>query len=134
APAARRMKRSLQRQVWTRAKSCCEYCQMPQAHDAIPFELDHVIALSHAGPTRADNLALACFLQERQSGLAHAAEGVTSSLGLIFGHAVKHCPGRCGDDTRLATTLRACAPALPRKVPWVACAAPGPDFHDPRRE
>jgi hypothetical protein len=62
------MKRSLERQVWTRANSCCEYCQMPQAYDAIPFEIDHVVAESHAGPTSAENLALACFLDNSHKG------------------------------------------------------------------
>ena len=62
------MKRSLERQIWRRAKSCCEYCRMPQAYDAIPFELDHVIALSHAGATSAANLALACFLDNSYKG------------------------------------------------------------------
>jgi hypothetical protein len=41
---------------------------MPQEHDAIPFEIDHVIAVSHEGPTRADNLALACFLDNSYKG------------------------------------------------------------------
>jgi hypothetical protein len=34
---------------------------MPQQHDDIPFEIDHIIAESHGGPTEAGNLALACF-------------------------------------------------------------------------
>jgi hypothetical protein len=34
---------------------------MPQGHDDIPFEIDHIIAESHGGRTRASNLALACF-------------------------------------------------------------------------
>jgi hypothetical protein len=41
---------------------------MPQAYDAISLELDHVIALSHAGPTSANNLALACFLENSFKG------------------------------------------------------------------
>jgi hypothetical protein len=41
---------------------------MPQEYDAIPFEIDHVIAISHAGPTRAENLALACFLDNSYKG------------------------------------------------------------------
>src|SRR5438105_102960 len=62
------MKRSLARQVWTRADSRCEYCQMAQRQDALPFEIDHVIAESHGGPTHADNLALACFLDNSYKG------------------------------------------------------------------
>lgn len=41
---------------------------MPQEHDLIPFEIDHIIALSHGGPTRASNLALACFLDNSYKG------------------------------------------------------------------
>jgi hypothetical protein len=34
---------------------------MPQEFDDIPFEIDHIIAECHGGPTRPGNLALACF-------------------------------------------------------------------------
>ncbi len=33
---------------------------MPQEYDESPFEVDHIIAKKHHGPTRADNLALSC--------------------------------------------------------------------------
>ena len=55
------MERQLRELVWRRAQSRCEYCRMPQEYDDLPFEIDHVIAESHGGPTRAANLALACF-------------------------------------------------------------------------
>jgi hypothetical protein len=55
------MDASLRALVWNRANSCCEYCRMPQQRDDIPFEIDHVIAECHGGPTQASNLALACF-------------------------------------------------------------------------
>jgi hypothetical protein len=38
------MERSLQELVWQRAGNRCEYCQMPQSSDPIPFEIDHIIA------------------------------------------------------------------------------------------
>jgi len=47
--------------VWERAKGCCEYCHMPQAFDDAPFEIDHIVARKHAGPTVAGNLCLSCF-------------------------------------------------------------------------
>jgi hypothetical protein len=56
------MERALEELIWQRARDCCEYCRMPQEFDPIPFNIDHIIALSHGGPTRASNLALACFL------------------------------------------------------------------------
>ena len=34
---------------------------MPQAADDAPFEIDHVIARKHGGPTVARNLCLSCF-------------------------------------------------------------------------
>jgi hypothetical protein len=55
------MDAALIRQVWRRAGSCCEYCQMPQEFDKTPFEIDHIISKKHEGPTIASNLALSCF-------------------------------------------------------------------------
>lgn len=55
------MDAALIRLVWQRAKSRCEYCQMPQAFDNAPYEIDHIIARKHGGPTVARNLALSCF-------------------------------------------------------------------------
>jgi len=34
---------------------------MAQEYDDIDFEIDHIIADSHGGPTIPQNLALACF-------------------------------------------------------------------------
>jgi 5-methylcytosine-specific restriction endonuclease McrA len=34
---------------------------MPQALDDLPFQIDHIIARKHLGPTVLENLALACF-------------------------------------------------------------------------
>ena len=55
------MDAALARQVWERADRCCEYCWMPQDYDDSSFEIDHVIAKKHGGPTSARNLALSCF-------------------------------------------------------------------------
>jgi hypothetical protein len=55
------MDAALIRLVWQRARSCCEYCRMPQAYDDRPFEIDHIISRKHQGPTVAGNLALSCF-------------------------------------------------------------------------
>jgi hypothetical protein len=54
------MAASYRNRVWERAGGCCEYCQMPQELDLLPFQLDHIRALKHSGPTTAANLALAC--------------------------------------------------------------------------
>ena len=55
------MDRALRELVWLRAGNCCEYCRMPQQYDDGSFEIDHIIACSHGGPTSASNLCLACF-------------------------------------------------------------------------
>jgi hypothetical protein len=54
------MEAALVRQVWQRARRCCEYCRMPQDCDPIPFEIDHIIPRKHGGPTLARNLAVTC--------------------------------------------------------------------------
>jgi len=55
------MEKKLEDEVWVRAERRCEYCQMPQDFDVLTFQIDHVIAISHGGPTVSANLALACF-------------------------------------------------------------------------
>ena len=54
------MDEALARQVRQRARHTCEYCFMPQAHYPAPFQVDHVTALQHSGPTALHNLALSC--------------------------------------------------------------------------
>jgi hypothetical protein len=55
------MEPALQRLVRQRAARQCEYCQMPEACDPLPFCVDHIIAQKHHGQTVDDNLALACY-------------------------------------------------------------------------
>ncbi|MBI3409117.1 MAG: HNH endonuclease [Planctomycetes bacterium] len=50
----------LARLVRERAGYVCEYCRIPQQLYPAPFEIDHIIAKQHDGPTRANNLALSC--------------------------------------------------------------------------
>ena len=54
------MDERLVQRVWQRARSCCEYCRLPRAIVPLAFEIDHIIARKHRGPTVASNLALAC--------------------------------------------------------------------------
>lgn len=54
------MAKSRRQQVIDRAADCCEYCQMPQQLDVQPFQLDHIRAQKHHGPTTLDNLAWSC--------------------------------------------------------------------------
>ena len=66
------MDQLLRDEVWRRAKSCCEYCRMPQSLDPIPFHIDHIIARKHGGHTTAENLAISCFgcNNQKQSDIA----------------------------------------------------------------
>jgi hypothetical protein len=59
---------ALEELVWKRAGDRCEYCQVPQACDRLPFEIDHIIPIKHRGPTRASNLCLACFACNHYKG------------------------------------------------------------------
>src|SRR5262245_8975439 len=54
------MLRVIAQEVRRRAGGRCEYCHFPEAYYPAPYEIDHVIALKHGGPTVLSNLALAC--------------------------------------------------------------------------
>lgn len=62
------MNESLRKLVWQRAEGRCEYCQMPHDLEMLPFQIDHVIARKHHGPTSEENLALACELCNSHKG------------------------------------------------------------------
>jgi hypothetical protein len=47
--------------VVDRANGRCEYCQFPEAFSYLPFQIDHIIAQKHRGPTVESNLAWSCF-------------------------------------------------------------------------
>lgn len=55
------MERHLEKQVWHRAKSRCEYCLFPSEFSEYPFHIDHIIAQKHGGKSVSENLALSCF-------------------------------------------------------------------------
>jgi hypothetical protein len=56
------MDEALQRFVWKRALSRCEYCQLPEGLSYLDFEIDHIIALKHEGPTIEKQLGSCLFL------------------------------------------------------------------------
>ena len=43
-----------------RAGNTCEYCRLPHALFPTTYQVEHIVALQHRGPTRPDNLAWAC--------------------------------------------------------------------------
>jgi hypothetical protein len=62
------MNSALEKLVWQRANSRCEYCQLSQNNSPLPHAIDHIIARQHHGPTEAENLALACFFCNSYKG------------------------------------------------------------------
>jgi hypothetical protein len=60
--------RPFRSQVRERAQGLCEYCHLPEEADIIVFEVDHIIAEQHGGPTELENLAYACFECNRKKG------------------------------------------------------------------
>ena len=60
--------RSLERLVRRRAGGSCEYGGLPEPFSSTPFQMDHIIAEQHDGPTIASNLALACYACNHHKG------------------------------------------------------------------
>lgn len=54
--------------VTQRAGDRCEYCQYPQGASFLAFEIEHIVAEKHGGPSDPDNLALACPFCNRNKG------------------------------------------------------------------
>ena len=59
---------ALRRLVTARASNVCEYCRLPAAASFYGCEIDHIISEKHGGLTVAANLALACFVCNRNKG------------------------------------------------------------------
>jgi len=55
------MDESLRQLVRGRARGVCEYCRFPEEFSFNPFQIDHIIAEKHEGPTVEWNLAWSCF-------------------------------------------------------------------------
>jgi len=62
------MDEQLAEAVRTRANRICEYCRLPRAFHPGPFEIEHVIAQKHLGPTTFGNLAYSCLHDNRHKG------------------------------------------------------------------
>ena len=82
--------------VRERARHACEYCQLPAAAHPSPFEIEHIIAKQHGGPTVLSNLAYACLHCNKHkgpnlSGIDHATS--SSTIVRLF-HPRRHNWGR----------------------------------------
>lgn len=79
------MPRTLREIVSERAQGHCEYCQLSPAMVSSPFQLDHVRAEKHHGPTALANLAWACFRCNSYKGPNVAGyDPDTESLDRLF--------------------------------------------------
>ncbi|MGH2516197.1 MAG: HNH endonuclease [Ktedonobacterales bacterium] len=65
---SQRVGKALRAKVRERARSCCEYCGMPDEVTLVAHEPDHIIATQHGGATTLDNLAYTCHQCNRYKG------------------------------------------------------------------
>jgi hypothetical protein len=84
------MDEALAQLVQERAHGLCEYCRMPEIYDRPGFEIEHIIARQHGGPTAAGNLAWACFTCNKKKGPnLSGIDGVTGRVVPLF-HPRRH--------------------------------------------
>ncbi|XPM53630.1 MAG: HNH endonuclease [Leptolyngbya sp. IPPAS B-1204] len=75
----------LRQLVSERAQGRCEYCLLHQNFSIYTYEVDHIIAQKHGGPTTADNLALSCLSCNRHKGTDIATfDPATGEITLLF--------------------------------------------------
>lgn len=75
------MQKALEEGIWRQADGRCEYCHLPQGIHRVPFQIDHIIAEQHGGPTASNNLAIACLRCNKRKG--PNLSGVSSDTGAI---------------------------------------------------
>ena len=100
--------------VVSRANQRCEYCQYPEEHSPVSFQVEHIMPRSAGGPTELKNLALACSHCNAQK--ATRQEGTDSLTGMdirlfnprIDDWTVHFLLNRETGEIRRANTYRAC--------------------------
>ncbi len=75
--------RALRRRVSQQARYRCGYCQTQEELIGMPLEIEHLIPRSMGGPTREENLWLACSFCNEHKGTRVVAEDPES------GHVVR---------------------------------------------
>lgn len=85
-----RISQRLYRLVAARARSCCEYCHLPQDAGVMDLTIDHVIPQAEQGESDESNLALAClWCNSRKWTQTKAADPKTGRLVSLF-HPRQH--------------------------------------------
>jgi 5-methylcytosine-specific restriction endonuclease McrA len=75
----------LAKAVRERAGYICEYCHLPQILQEAAFHIDHITPRRTRGPSRLDNLALACVTCSlKKAGRTHARDPRTKELVPFF--------------------------------------------------
>jgi 5-methylcytosine-specific restriction endonuclease McrA len=71
--------------VSARARHACEYCHAPEIVFNLPFEVEHIMPLSHGGETTEDNLALSCrSCNLYKSNYVSAVDELTQTAARLF--------------------------------------------------
>jgi hypothetical protein len=96
---------ALERQVWDRSRSECEYCRSLIAFHSDPFAIDHIVPKAKGGATDEANLALAClgcngFKGPFLTGLDPVTETEVSLFHPRFQRWTKHFAWN-GDTTQI---------------------------------
>lgn len=76
--------------VQRRARSACEYCQLPQEASVLPHQVDHIIGRQHQGSDDADNLCLSCIRCNLKKGPNIASIDPVTSLIVPLFHPRRH--------------------------------------------
>lgn len=72
-------------QIRRLARDRCEYCHIPMHLDPLPFQVDHIIARQHGGPTTLLNLAWSCLRCNKHKGPNVAGiDPVSNQLAALF--------------------------------------------------
>jgi hypothetical protein len=84
------MDEELARTVRQRAGFACEYCRLPEEIHPGAFEIEHIVAKQHRGPTTSSNLAYSCLRCNRHKGPnLSGIDPLTTKLTPLF-HPRRH--------------------------------------------
>jgi hypothetical protein len=76
--------------VAERARFRCEYCLISEVLRYVPFQVDHIIARKHGGPSTLDNLAYACAYCNLRKGTDVASYDAPTDRVVPLYHPRRH--------------------------------------------